>query len=198
MKEKNIALFQRETYAPSSLTKFLWWLSTTEKEILADAAIDRNRYSIIGMTVLATWTFATFAWTYFFFTVVNSILIAILLGIFMGAIILTIDRALIKGITKYNKSGNSLFLLYLVIPLIRALSIVKIIKPINIPNSTAISKELIAVKKKYVQANVANAQVASTVIPIILYRFRSMAASAKISFSVVESHHKNLVSEDGA
>ncbi|MBK7884172.1 MAG: DUF4407 domain-containing protein [Chitinophagaceae bacterium] len=104
MKEKNIALFQRDTYVPSGFTKFLWWLSTTEKEILADAAIDRNRYSIIGMTVLATWTFATFAWTYFFFTVVNSILIAVLLGIFMGAIILTIDRALIKGITKYNKN----------------------------------------------------------------------------------------------
>jgi hypothetical protein len=104
MKEKNIALFQRDTYAPSGFTKFLWWLSTTEKEILADAAIDRNRYSIIGMTVLATWAFATFAWTYFFFTAISSLLIAVLLGIFMGFIILTIDRALIKGITKYNKN----------------------------------------------------------------------------------------------
>ena len=101
--ERNIALSQRENYAPSAFTEFLWWLSTAEKEILADAVIDRNRYRIIGMTVLATWAFASFTWTYFFCTMVDSLLVAIALGLFMGFIILTIDRALIKGITKFNK-----------------------------------------------------------------------------------------------
>jgi hypothetical protein len=56
------------------------------------------------MTVLSTWAFATFTWTYFFTTIVNSLFIAIPLGVFMGCIILTIDRAPIKGITKYNKN----------------------------------------------------------------------------------------------
>jgi len=101
--EKNIALSQRESYTPSSFTEFLWWLSTAEKEILADSVIDRNRYRIIGMTVLATWAFATFTWTYFFSTIVDSVLLATALGLFMGFVILTIDRALIKGITKFNK-----------------------------------------------------------------------------------------------
>ncbi|MEO5943399.1 MAG: DUF4407 domain-containing protein [Ferruginibacter sp.] len=101
--EKNIALSQRESYSPSQFTEFLWWLSTAEKEILVDSVIDRNRYRIIGMSVMATWLFATFTWTYFFSTIVDSIIVAIALGIFMGFIILTIDRALIKGITKYNK-----------------------------------------------------------------------------------------------
>ena len=101
--EKNIAVSQRESYIPSQFTEFLWWLSTAEKEILVDSVIDRNRYRIIGMTVLATWLFATFTWTYFFSTIVDSIFIAIPLGLFMGFIILTIDRALIKGITKFNK-----------------------------------------------------------------------------------------------
>lgn len=101
--EKNIAFSQRENYAPSQFTQFLWWLSTAEKEILIDSVIDRNRYRIIGMTVLGTWLFATFTWTYFFSTLVDSLIASILLGIFMGFIILTIDRALIKGITKYNK-----------------------------------------------------------------------------------------------
>ena len=64
--EKNIALTQRESYTPSLFTEFLWWLSTAEKEILIDAEIDRNRYKIIGMSVLATWLFATLAWAYFF------------------------------------------------------------------------------------------------------------------------------------
>ncbi len=101
--EKNIAVSQRENYTPSQFTEFLWWLSTAEKEILVDSVVDRNRYRIIGMTVLATWTFATFTWSYFFSTVVDSALVYVGLGLFMGFIILTIDRALIKGITKFNK-----------------------------------------------------------------------------------------------
>lgn len=103
MAEKNIAVSQRESYAPSSFTQFLWWLATAEKEILSDCVIDRNRYRIIGMMVLATWLFASFAWFCFFTTIVNNYLIAVALGIFMGFIILTIDRALIKGITRFNK-----------------------------------------------------------------------------------------------
>lgn len=103
MNEKNIAVSQRENYEPSQFSEFLWWLSTAEKEILVDSVIDRNRYRIIGMTVLATWLFATFTWTYFFYTIVNGLFLSIVLGIFMGFIILTIDRALIKGITKFNK-----------------------------------------------------------------------------------------------
>ncbi len=101
--ERNVSLSQRESYEPSQFTEFLWWLSTAEKELLTDSVVDRNRYRIVGMTVLATWLFATFTWTYFFSTMVSSPLIYILLGIFMGFVILSIDRALIKGITKLNK-----------------------------------------------------------------------------------------------
>src|SRR6188474_3112320 len=102
--EKNIAVSQRETYTPSSFTELLWWLSTAEKELLVDAVVDRNRYKIVGMTVLATWAFATLAWSYFFSTVTGNPWLAFPLGLFMGFIILTIDRALIKGINKFNKN----------------------------------------------------------------------------------------------
>ena len=101
--DKNIPVSQREAYVPSQFTEFLWWLATAEKEILVDSVIDRNRYRIIGMTVLATWLFASFTWTYFFSTIMSSLLLAIALGLFMGFVILTIDRALIKGITRFNK-----------------------------------------------------------------------------------------------
>ena len=103
MNQKHIPLSQRESYEPSQFTEFLWWLSTAEKEILIDSVVDRNRYRIIGMSVLATWIFACFAWTYFFSTIVASMVMAVALGLFMGFVILTIDRALIKGITKFNK-----------------------------------------------------------------------------------------------
>ncbi|RYY50830.1 MAG: DUF4407 domain-containing protein [Chitinophagaceae bacterium] len=103
MSQPHIPLSQRSNYEPSQFTEFLWWLSTAEKEILIDSVVDRNRYRIIGMSVLATWIFACFAWTYFFSTIVASLAMSIALGLFMGFIILTIDRALIKGITKFNK-----------------------------------------------------------------------------------------------
>ncbi|MGN6355020.1 MAG: DUF4407 domain-containing protein, partial [Parafilimonas sp.] len=93
----------RDDYKPSSFTQFLWWLATAEKELIKDCSVDRNRYAITGAAVLGTWAFATLAWSYFFSTVVNSMIAAILLGIFMGFIILGIDRTLIKGITAANK-----------------------------------------------------------------------------------------------
>src|SRR5579885_1463189 len=104
--EQNVqsSLSQRAEYKPSSFTKFLWWLSAAEEELLIDCTVDRNRYAITGMTVLGTWLFATLAWTYFFSTVVTSIIVAMLLGVFMGGIILGIDRALIKGISARNKN----------------------------------------------------------------------------------------------
>jgi hypothetical protein len=104
MQESVQSLSQRAEYEPSSFTKFLWWLSTAEKELLVECTVDRNRYAITGMAVLGTWLFATLAWTYFFSTVVTSFWIALALGIFMGGIILCIDRALIKGITAANKN----------------------------------------------------------------------------------------------
>lgn len=76
----------------------LWWLSTAETELVKNAVVDRNRHAIIGMLMLGTWCFATLAWTYFFSTVIPELWKAALLGIFMGGIILSIDRALIKGI----------------------------------------------------------------------------------------------------
>jgi len=111
MQENTTQISRRENYAPTRWTRFLWWLSTAEENLLADCVVDRNRYAIVGMTVLATWAFATLAWTYFFSTVVNNFLMAALLGLFMGGIILTIDRSLIKGINRSNKKKYAPLLL---------------------------------------------------------------------------------------
>ncbi len=102
---KNIStLSQREEYTSALSDKFLWWLSTAEKELILPCVVDRNRYKIIGMTVLATWGFATLAWTYFWTTITDNWFFSVALGLFMGFIILTIDRALIKGMNKFNKN----------------------------------------------------------------------------------------------
>jgi len=103
MKEK-VSISQRDNYQPNSFSEFLWWLSTADKEILTDTSTDRNRFSIIGLSVLCTWVFATVAWSYFFSTVAGNIFVSLTGGLLMGFIILCIDRALIKGINKYNKN----------------------------------------------------------------------------------------------
>jgi hypothetical protein len=103
MATKNLSVAQRATYESGVIQEFLWWLSTAEKEIVSECAIDRNRYSIVGMIVLSTWLFATLAWTYFFSTAISTPWIFVPLGLFMGFIILCIDRALIKGIHAGNK-----------------------------------------------------------------------------------------------
>ena len=87
----------------SKRKKILWWLATAEEELLADCLIDQHRFAIIGLLVMGTWTFASLAWMYFFSTVVNQWWVAVLLGLFMGWIILQIDRALIKGIGGSSK-----------------------------------------------------------------------------------------------
>ncbi|HEX8356868.1 MAG TPA: DUF4407 domain-containing protein, partial [Segetibacter sp.] len=104
MSENISSLSSRAQYVHSRFDDFLWWLSTAEKELLATCVVDRNRYRIIGFTVLATWSFATLAWTYFWTTITANIVLSVLLGLFMGFVILTIDRALIKGMNKFNKS----------------------------------------------------------------------------------------------
>ncbi len=117
MKTNAQSLSQRDDYTPSVFTRFLWWLSTAEQELIRDCTIDRNRYAITGIAVMGTWLFATLAWTYFFSTVISSVTMAILLGIFMGLLILGIDRALIKGITSANKRKAAPILFRLILAL---------------------------------------------------------------------------------
>ncbi|MBK8086599.1 MAG: DUF4407 domain-containing protein [Chitinophagaceae bacterium] len=103
MNQQATPMYAREAYTPSQTDELLWWLATAEKELIKDCVVDRNRYRIVGMTVLATWLFATLAWTYFFSTVIDNVFLFVGSGIFMGFVILTIDRALIKGINQFNK-----------------------------------------------------------------------------------------------
>ena len=48
---------------------------------------------------------------------------------------------------------------------------VRMIKPMNSPSAAEIKNESTTVLKKYAQVNVAKTQVASTVMPMMRYRF---------------------------
>lgn len=104
MTQEATPMYAGETDTPTQTDELLWWLATAEKELIKDCVVDRNRYRIVGMTVLCTWIFATLAWTYFFSTVIDNTFLFIGSGVFMGFVILSIDRALIKGINRFNKN----------------------------------------------------------------------------------------------
>ena len=103
MSQQATPMYAGEAYVPTQTDELLWWLATAEKELIKDCVVDRNRYRIVGMSVLATWIFATLAWTYFFSTVIDNVFLYVGSGVFMGFVILSIDRALIKGINQFNK-----------------------------------------------------------------------------------------------
>lgn len=88
----------------SATDAFLWWLSTAEPELIAPFVADRNRYRITGLIVLCTWLFATLAWTYFFSITLSNPWLYVPMGLFMGWVVLCIDRALIKGISPSRKT----------------------------------------------------------------------------------------------
>jgi len=111
MQIENKQVSTQENYVPHLFQRFLWWLSTADAAILMHCKIDRSKYAIVGMSVLGTWIFATLAWMYFFSTVVNNIFSVVFLGLIMGAIILSIDRLLIKGMNTFNKKQLFPFLL---------------------------------------------------------------------------------------
>ncbi|WP_160718149.1 DUF4407 domain-containing protein [Chitinophaga solisilvae] len=90
---------------PDGVTRFLWWLAAADEEILKDCRTEKERYRIIGLSVLVTWMFATLAWGYFFSTIVKDDMIVLPLALFFGFAILSIDRTLIAAMSR-NNGGN--------------------------------------------------------------------------------------------
>ncbi|GAA0535765.1 DUF4407 domain-containing protein [Chitinophaga japonensis] len=95
------------TPAADGISRFLWWLAAADANILKECRTDRERYRIIGISVLVTWLFATLAWGYFFSTVTDDELVVAGLAFFFGFAILSIDRSLIAAM---SGSGHRKFL----------------------------------------------------------------------------------------
>ncbi|MBL0119772.1 MAG: DUF4407 domain-containing protein [Saprospiraceae bacterium] len=92
--------------------KILWWLSSADAELLDGNRSEQRKFSLIGLSILFTWIFATAVWAYFFSTVVDNVLIVLLGGLLMGGIVLTIDRVLIAGMQgtgQNKKTGPIIF-----------------------------------------------------------------------------------------
>lgn len=105
---------------PAAWDRVLWWMAAADGDLMKDCGPDRFRYSVIGYTVMVTWIFATLAWGYFFFTLVNDLLVILPAAVFFGFVILSIDRSLIAGI---HSNGGKRRWASLAVRLILALTI---------------------------------------------------------------------------
>jgi hypothetical protein len=84
------------------INRILWAISGHQREIIAATKVDNYRATIVGAILLMVGIYATMAWTFFFSTVMDSVLTALIGGLFAGFFILLFDRALICSIS-YGK-----------------------------------------------------------------------------------------------
>ncbi|MBS1508338.1 MAG: DUF4407 domain-containing protein [Bacteroidetes bacterium] len=85
------------------ITSFLLFASGADLKILEQCPTDKNKYIGIGGTVFFTGLFAALAAAYALFTVFDSYVLAILLGIVWGLMIFNLDRLIVSGIRKEDK-----------------------------------------------------------------------------------------------
>ena len=98
----------RKTDSGYSIQKFLWHLAGFKPSIIETCKIDRYHASIIGVLLLIVGVYATLAWTFFFQTVAQNPILPVIGGIFMGAFIVSFDRALIASMSSNKANPFSL------------------------------------------------------------------------------------------
>jgi hypothetical protein len=180
------------------LQRFLWWLSAADAHLLKHPSHEGNRFAIVGITVFCTWCFATLAWCYFFSTVVAQSWQAILLGLVMGFIILSTDRALIKTIVKSSAKKWLPLLFRLLLAAVIGLFMAQ-------PALHFLFKKEIALQiaedniQKQQQQQTAITTMFQQKINEINTRKKSLEQAANISYSELQSARNNYIAEtDGS
>lgn len=83
-------------YPFQKVYKFFLWSSGADLEILKQAPTDNNKYFGIGGTIIFTALMAAFAGGYAFFTAFKDPHLAIVFGLFWGALIFNLDRYIVS------------------------------------------------------------------------------------------------------
>lgn len=79
-----------------SINNLFLWASGADLDILKQAPTDNNKYFGIGGTILFTALMASFAGGYAFFTAFKNATLAIVFGLFWGALIFNLDRYIVS------------------------------------------------------------------------------------------------------
>lgn len=102
---------------PNQFRESMWILAGFKPDLIRNCKIDEHHATVIGWLLLLVGIYAVLAWTFFFQTVTDSIIAAAIGGLFMGAFIVSFDRALIAslaaGKTNFLSLGFRLMLAFL-------------------------------------------------------------------------------------
>ncbi len=91
----------------SGFTKFFWWCSGANSDILRDCPhSEQNKYVGIGATVFFTGLLASLSGGYALFTVFKNLYPAIAFGMIWGFVIFNLDRFIVSTLRKEDKFWN--------------------------------------------------------------------------------------------
>lgn len=89
----------------NKLQNWLWNIAGFKKEVINECKVDQFHASVISLLLIMVGIYATLAWTFFFQTATPNIWLAVLGGLFMGAFIVSLDRALIASLASGKANG---------------------------------------------------------------------------------------------
>ncbi|MCU0430858.1 MAG: DUF4407 domain-containing protein [Cytophagaceae bacterium] len=99
-------LSQQSTATPGKMLSFFIFCSAADKDLLLRCPkAEQIKYASIGATVFFTGVLATLSGGYALYTVFNSVILSVLLGLFWGALVFNLDRFIVSTI---KKSGSKI------------------------------------------------------------------------------------------
>ncbi|MEL7003146.1 MAG: DUF4407 domain-containing protein, partial [Bacteroidota bacterium] len=88
----------------SPMMRFFIFCSAANQHVLKQCpASERNKYSGVGATVFFTGVLASLSGGYAIYTVFKSVFIAVVLGLFWGALVFNLDRFIVSTIKKSER-----------------------------------------------------------------------------------------------
>jgi hypothetical protein len=107
---KKIFLFQPNRLpCMKKISRFFLFASGADLQILEQCPSDKSKYFGIGATVFFTGLLAAMAAAYALYTVFDSYVIAIALGLVWGLMIFNLDRFIVSSMRKEERFGRELF-----------------------------------------------------------------------------------------
>ncbi|WP_242922137.1 DUF4407 domain-containing protein [Pontibacter liquoris] len=114
------------------MKKFFWWCAGADDTILGKCSKSEHiKYAGIGATVLFTGLLASISGGYALYTVFDSALLALVFGLFWGAVIFNLDRFIVSTLRKEGRFWKELLLVTPRILLALVLAVV-ISKPLEL------------------------------------------------------------------
>ncbi|MGK7388977.1 MAG: DUF4407 domain-containing protein [Candidatus Cyclobacteriaceae bacterium M2_1C_046] len=92
----------------SRFRSFFWWCAGIDKSVIDKCSTETSKYVGIGASIFFTGIFASLAAGFAMFTVFDSVLYSILLGILWGLMIFNLDRYIVSSMRKKGKLRSEL------------------------------------------------------------------------------------------